>query len=69
MKIPVEDKNITQQASVTAEDQEDDTLYYRDLAEDLAALTPSELRKVVRAAKHLRKFVQLLDMEEDSEDE
>ena len=39
------------------------------LAEDLARLDPKEMRLVIRAARHLRKFTEYLDIDdEDLED-
>lgn len=38
-------------------DEKDKSLYMKSIAEDLAALEPEDMRKVVRAAKHLQKFL------------
>lgn len=67
MDIPVENKSRAKKVPVNIEKKEDPSLYYKNLAEELASLPPSELRKVVRAAKHLRKFVTILN-EDGGED-
>ncbi len=41
------------------------SLTKKHLAEELASLEPSEMRQVIRAAKHLRKFVECISSEED----
>ena len=41
------------------------SLAKKHLAEELASLEPSEMRQVIKAAKHLRKFVECLSSEED----
>lgn len=38
-------------------EEKDKSLYMKSIAEDLAALEPEDMRKVVRAAKHLQKFL------------
>ncbi len=42
------------------------SLFRKHLAEDLASLEPEEMRKVIRAAKHLQKFVRCLKDDDDN---
>ena len=73
MNIPVVKKGRKQEVPVTVETsskENKDAISYcalaedpyskKNLAEQLALLKPKELRQVVAAAKHLRKFVDLL---------
>lgn len=79
-KVPVKVKSTNKSvekvsAGIAYCEMPEDPYSKKNLAEQLALLTPKEMRKVVSAARHLRKFKDLLTQNEkkkfwdDDEDE
>lgn len=81
MKVSVTSKGRKQKVPVRIEkkeeipedvdycDVEEDVYSLKNLAEQLALLSPKQLRKVVSAARHLRKFADLLGTKTEKFDE
>lgn len=65
---PPEDYAVREESRYLSTKENIDIYSKRNLAEQLSKLSPKELRQIVAAAKHLRKFADLLKEETNSVD-
>lgn len=65
---PPKDYAVREEPRYLSTEENVDIYSKRNLAEQLSKLTPKELRQIVAAAKHLRKFAELLKEETNNAD-